>query len=119
MSDEKFVYYIITAKMQVSDKTELDELANQITQIFTAAIKSNVKLTKNYKQRNLVSWWSNEISQLRKSVNKARVTHQHTSDPIDIANYNKFVISIRTKLGPQNQLNFKIIVELLKIHGHL
>ena len=61
---EKFVYSNITAKMQVSDKTEHEELAIQITNIFTATIKSNVKSTKNYKQRNLVSWWSNEIQTL-------------------------------------------------------
>ena len=67
---EKFVYSNITAKMQVSDITELDELVTQITNIFTATIKSNVKSTKNYKQRNLVSWWSNEIYNLENRLTK-------------------------------------------------
>ena len=89
--------------MQVSDKTELDELATQITNIFTATIKSNVKSTKNYKQRNLVSWRSNEISQLRKSVNKARVKYQHTSDPIDIANYRKIRNQYKNKINKETR----------------
>ena len=104
---ENFVYSNITEKMQVSDKTELDKLATQITNIFTATIKSNVKSTKNYKQRNLVSWWSNEISQLRKSVNKARVKYQHTSDPIDIANYRKIRNQYKNKIRASKSTQFQ------------
>ena len=83
----------------ISNKDQLDDVSSLVTSLFTSTIKSVVKSTTNYKNRTLVSWWSSDISNLRKELNKIRKKSQSTRDPIDFENYrrkrNEFKHAIR------------------------
>ena len=97
----------ITPDISIDDKSALDNLASQITSIFTDTIKSCIKSTTNFKNRRLVPWWSKEISQTRKSVNKAQKQYQKSKLPADLETYRSFRNQYKYKIRKSKFENFK------------
>ena len=97
----------ITPDISIDDKSALDNLASQITSIFTDTIKSCIKSTTNFKNRRLVPWWSKEISQTRKSVNKAQKQYQKSKLPADLEIYRSFRNQYKYKIRKSKFENFK------------
>ena len=103
----QFILNNISHSTKVSDKSSLDSLATKITDIFTQTIRSNVKCTKNYSRRKLVPWWSKEIAQLRKLVNKARAQFQSTREQADFEKYKNIRNRYKNKIRNSKAVNFE------------
>ena len=103
----QFILNNISCSTEVPDKLSLDSLATKITDIFTLTIKSNVKSTKNYSRRKLVPWWSKEIAQLRKLVNKARTKFQSTREQADLEKYKSIRNRYKNKIRNSKAVNFE------------
>ena len=103
----QFILNNISCSTEVPDKLSLDSLATKITDIFTLTIKSNVKSTKNYSRRKLVPWWSKEIAQLRKLVNKARTKFQSTREQADLKKYKSIRNRYKNKIRNSKAVNFE------------
>ena len=76
LEDEFLKNNITTDNLFNGSKCEVDDLAKRITISIRDTIVSVVPSSVNYKNRTLVSWWSKDISDLRKQVNKARAQKQ-------------------------------------------
>ena len=93
-------------KIQNSLLSDLDNLSECISVAIKDTIISVVPSSTNYKNRVLVPWWSKEISNLRKLVNRARTTKQKYPTTGNIESYRSLRNKYKCTIRKSKQENF-------------